>query len=161
MSICKVCGGEFKSRRGKIYCSATCREKYYSLHKHPITTGKVKIRRVLVCKRCGDEFIQNHHNQKYCGPVCKRRSHLSSQSIRIPNTVEKACAKCGKIFKDPNGTKLFCHQCNDGHSAGMLQKTIRAEIKRIMSTHTQAPQPQPNWNNFCPLCGHKLKRGGR
>ncbi|MYA41321.1 MAG: HNH endonuclease [Gemmatimonadetes bacterium] len=56
------------------------------------------------CLFCGNEFIKNVHNKKYCSMDCKLQA---KESRRFP-IFEKTCLRCGKKFETKRTRKLTC-----------------------------------------------------
>jgi hypothetical protein len=61
--VCRACGGAFRGRVGRLYCSPLCRSR-----------GKRRSREVpLTCRTCGQSF-QGDPRQEFCSLACHGRS---------------------------------------------------------------------------------------
>lgn len=55
--------------------------------------------RIRECNWCGKEFVQHHHNEKYCSEECKCQGYREAERIsRRTKVVNKNVEKC----KAPN-----------------------------------------------------------
>lgn len=71
---CKCCGKEITSlpkKKAKIFCSNSCRLKWWNTHQDKINK---KAYYTLICKLCGREFTSyGNKERKFCSQECYRR----------------------------------------------------------------------------------------
>lgn len=116
--ICKICGKEFPSRFGKIYCSDECRKEH--LRRYDRARRK-KAQNVLAqkpCKECGKLFLPSKPYQLFCSLECGRsyqnalkridNAKLGKKSGVLVRKSETECANCGKEFKPAYKGERFC-----------------------------------------------------
>ena len=70
--ICLFCGKpliQTPGKREKKFCDATCRTRWWSLHRTEHKAGKGM--HLLICAYCGKEFISyGNSGRKYCSHGC-------------------------------------------------------------------------------------------
>lgn len=71
--FCKCCGIEIKvlpKKKAKIFCSNSCRLKWWNTHQDKINK---KAYYTLICKHCGREFTSyGNKERKFCSQECYR-----------------------------------------------------------------------------------------
>lgn len=86
---CELCGKAFCTNNpSQKYCSASCRreaerirehEKYRE-KRHVLFAERPDEERKRTCVFCGESFIANAPNQKYCSKICCKRANNKKQA---------------------------------------------------------------------------------
>lgn len=115
---CKRCGEEFESVNGARYCNREikrvcpiCKKEYItycnynfkytcddSYCKHRANTARTYTNR---CSVCGNEFVTNNKQQKYCSDRC-------NPNVRNSLGMVKFCRECGKPFNPRYSNQIYC-----------------------------------------------------
>lgn len=61
---CKDCGEPFIPVKRQLFCNTTCKQRYYR--------KRDKYDIMVECELCGNIFIPNHLNRKYCSDDCAK-----------------------------------------------------------------------------------------
>ncbi|HEY5576220.1 MAG TPA: HNH endonuclease [Clostridiaceae bacterium] len=151
---CLNCGKEFNGKRGNLYCSSSCKNKYReSVAKY---THK--------CIFCGKEFKSNAENRTYCSNKCFLKDITKHKAI---------CEHCGKEFvgknKRPNrfcSRKCFCQHLGFEDKNMPKYKSVVSDmqhIKKAKKFHVEYEHMDPldlyekdNWK--CAICGEKIDK---
>lgn len=62
VKLCKECGEPFIPVKRQVFCNSTCKQRYYRKRDKNVTE--------IECEVCGEVFIPNHLNRKYCSDEC-------------------------------------------------------------------------------------------
>lgn len=64
------------------------------------------------CCHCGDTFILNHGNRKYCGRACSMRAcnerRIADGRSKIRHRHERICEQCGRHWLTAKASARFC-----------------------------------------------------
>lgn len=111
---CVVCNHEFRTNTAvKICCSAACaRERTYQAR--AVVNPALRNGSEIKCKSCGESFVKEHQNQKYCSRECQRGT---------PHYPPRNCGICGRLFTPHRRDAQTCGvECRMKREAGYTLK---------------------------------------
>jgi hypothetical protein len=148
IKICKECGEEFASIRGKDYCSEKCRIKGYARN-HLKVAKKYEKKQYMYCMKCGKEKT----GWKYCDSCKKELSEA------------RVCVVCGgKISKGRNRSITCSYDCADIRYK-LYHNILKVEEGKCMHCGENSEfvvckecrrNPKPRKAYKCVRCGEEL-----
>ena len=140
--MCRECGKEFLSeRRGVMYCSDGCRNKF--------SRDKRKKMHKKKCAICGKEFETTNSREKYCSKECVRIS-VNKRALEYANRAKyepRICKHCGKEFNPKTKRSVFCsRKCAKGYNSKITKKPIEAKKCIICS---KVFMPRSSSQKYC------------
>lgn len=109
--LCKECGEPFIPIKRQIFCNSTCKQRYYRrINKYGV---------IVECEVCGETFVPNHLNRKYCSDECaegmkRKKDKLFHFKTRreFPESYHddlgsKGTSLTHKMFRKPDGSPDF------------------------------------------------------
>lgn len=107
---CRNCGEDFERDatvgRPPAYCSPQCRKAACNDAKRSRYVKKKDPRPVHECPLCGNAFVIKRPGQRFCSPLCAKRS--TGQSRRVVREAKKCCS-CRQPYQPrPDRRKHFC-----------------------------------------------------
>ena len=137
--ICKICGEEYKGRKGSLCCSSDCTlENKRRLAREAVARNyKSKEPKLSNCVVCGKEFTVKSGGSITCSPECRairRKQKEAEQNAQIKVCV---CAFCGRSFETVHRSKYCGKECRD-----------KAKLQAALVDHPE---------RHCKVCGKLFK----
>ncbi len=145
MSICVICGKEFKAKNHCVTCgSEACKTDRRSQVMLDRWADK---RNMRICEICGMEF-QCHPSDKTvtCSPVCHAEK-FRRQALKLRTKNVKICIICGREFADsPSNSRVTCRrkQC----TAWARSNSANPDYEAMRRGIAASPLLQPNENHI-------------
>lgn len=107
--ICKYCGAEFKFKPRKLFCNATCKDRF------AYRKGRKKVNKCIVCGK--DLDFKNA--QKYCSKEChneKRRNDHAEKKAKLEieklKEVGRKTTQANAYLREFNPNIDICLNCD-------------------------------------------------
>lgn len=141
---CEVCGKVFCTNNPKKkYCSTACRVKAQRIRDREKYRGKCHVlfaerpdeERKRTCVFCGESFIANTPNQKYCSKICCKRANNRKQArnsvVRLELPYRQHKPKYASHIVEINAQARAQHKSYGQLQAEKLLARLHAEMNGV------------------------------